>query len=198
MRRELQNRSAGSRFIAIALALIIAPGCAQGNANTQQNSELPSVAETQANSPRDAAEPQAQTARGLSESVADQPAALDAVLLRIDSATNAQLRQGESRFADIYIANDATRSRLSSTVRQELLDWLADDENFDLQIEKRCKPDKALGFYMMAENQSEIKIVVDRGCTTLRFFDAEGKFVSARYYDPSQDLATKIFDKITF
>lgn len=91
----------------------------------------------------DTAETPAQTTPGPADIAPDQPQEIDAVPLRIDPATKAQLGQGESRFADIFIANDAARSRLSPTVGQELVDWLGDDRNFDRQIEKRCKPDRA-------------------------------------------------------
>lgn len=40
-------------------------------------------------------------------------------------------------------------------------------------------------------------MVIGRGCTAVRLFDSEGNFVSLMYSDPSQDLAAKIFDKIS-
>ena len=187
----------GPKDLALAIFLLVFVGCAQGNANGQQNSEPSLAAETHSQVSANTVEPQEQTPSALPQLVAGRTKEIDVVPIRIDPATNAQLRQGERRFGDIFIANDKARTRLPSVAQQKVLDWLSVDSHFDHQIEKRCKPGLALGFYMsMDGNHSDMRMVIDRGCAAVRFFDVEGNFVSSTYYDPSQDLAAKIFEDI--
>lgn len=123
--------------------------------------------------------------------------AIDYYPLTLLEPNKKALGEEHFKYADTLWASTKTKQEYSGKQLELIRLWLADDNNFKDNIEKRCKPGKAHGLhFLMPPNSgsSDIKGVVDFTCASLRFYDTDGNWITSTYFDPSINQLKSVFE----